>query len=772
MRMRMTIIYIHCSSQDAGRGALKDAHLAWLGGLLAAGMSSQALPQDTAPGASATGPLETVVVTATRGPRAVEDVAGTVTVKNEGEIQAELSRDIKELIRYEPGISVSNSAGRFGLAGFNVRGIDGNRVLIEVDGAPVPDAFAIGSFASAGRDFVDLESLKQVEILRGAASSLYGSDAIGGVVAFVTKDPEDLITTPGSSSGVGARGAWYEADDSYAATASGAWQGDTMSAMLVVTHREGHELDNQGDVNTQDSTRTTPDPQDYDSDNVLAKLAWSLGDGQRLRLTAESTREDTFTDAISGRRTQALGPATVQTVDLTGDDSRKRSRIALDHAFSMNAAMAEEGSWQVYWQDSETIQRTEELRLNTGMGPAFETLRNRRATFEQEVLGGELTLRKAIESGQTSQTLTYGLELIRTDSEQLRDGSQTNLATGDVTNVVQPDTFPVRDFPLSETIEAAAFVQDEISLGGGRWMIVPGVRADYYELNPTEDAIYAEDNPLSAPAGMDHTSVSPKLGIIRHFGESASAYLQYAEGFRAPPYNDVNVGFTNLAFGYTAIPNPDLKPESSRGFEIGIRGGQGGNYYSIAAFHNDYEDFIESFVDTGIDPDTGLLVFQSQNIARARIYGVEFRGGVDFGTYSTALEGWRLRSSIAWARGDDETDDVPLNSIDPLKGVLGIGFTGSNGRWGTELVLTAVDRKDRIDESTGPQFAAPGYEVLDLLAYVGLGDRTTLRLGLSNLTDETYWEWSDVRGRPAGDPVIDRYSRPGRAVSASVNFQF
>jgi hemoglobin/transferrin/lactoferrin receptor protein len=113
-----------------------------------------------------------------------------------------------------------------------------------------------------------------------------------------------------------------------------------------------------------------------------------------------------------------------------------------------------------------------------------------------------------------------------------------------------------------------------------------------------------------------------------------------------------------------------------------------------------------------------------------------------------------------------------LNSVDPLKGVLGIAYASTSDRWGAELVLTAVDRKDRIDESAGPQFSSPGYELLDLLAHVNLGERTTLRLGLTNLSDEKYWEWSDVRGRPAGDPAIDRYTRPGRAASASINFRF
>jgi hemoglobin/transferrin/lactoferrin receptor protein len=755
------------SIDPQGRADVNRALACWIGAVLASPQAHGAAAADPPAGAN---PLESVVVTATRGPRALEDVAGTVTVKKAADIEAELSRDIKDLIRYEPGISVANSAGRFGLSGFNVRGIDGDRVLIEVDGVPVADSFSIGSFASAGRDFVDVASLKRVEIFRGAASSLYGSDAIGGVVAFVTKDPADYFAGDGGSVHADARGAWYDADDSYAATATAAWRGEALSAMLQLTHRDGQELANQGDVFSADSTRTAPDPQDYDSDNVLAKLVWDLAQGQRIRITAETTRDDTFTDAISGRRTQALGPATVRTLDLTGDDSRERDRLAFDHSFSTGAAIAEEGSWQVYWQDSETIQRTEELRLTTGFGPPFETLRQRRASFEQEVLGGELTLRKQFGSARAAQTLTYGLEFARTDSEQLRDGSQTDLGTGEVTNVVQPDTFPVRDFPLTETIEAAAFVQDEIVLG--RWTLIPGLRADYYNLNPKSDAIFEEDNPLSPVVGIDHTSVSPKLGIVRQLGESMSAFLQYAEGFRAPPYDDVNIGFTNLAFGYTAIPNPDLRPEESRGFEVGLRGGEGGNYYSIAAFHNDYEDFIESLVVTGVDPESGLLVFQSQNIAEARIYGLEFRGGLDFGSFSESLAGWRMRASVAYARGDDETADLPLNSVDPLKGVLGVGYTAGSGRWGTELVLTAVDRKDRIDESAGPQFAAPGYDVLDLLAHVALGERTTLRFGIGNLTDETYWEWSDVRGRPSGDPVIDRYSRPGRSLSASIDIQF
>jgi len=756
---------------NQGSLAVKPIQSACIGAVLAAAVSSPAAADADPEARASLNPLETVVVTATRGPREKKDVAGTVTTKSAEEIQRELARDIKDLVRYEPGISVANSAGRFGLSGFNVRGIDGDRVLIEVDGAPVADAFSIGSFASAGRDYVDLEVLKRVEILRGAASSLYGSDALGGVVAFETKDPDDLIAD-GASTHLGARAAWFAADDSYAATATGAWRGDALSALVLYTKREGHELDNEGRIATQNSTRTRPDPQNWDSDNVLAKLMWDLGDGQQLRLTVEGTEENVFTDAISGRRTTTTGPSTVQTLDLTGDDDKERTRVAIDHDFAMDSGLAEQGSWQVYWQNSETVQNTEELRLTTGTGPPVQTFRERRASFEQEVIGGELTLRKSFQTAGAAHLLTYGLELLQTDTEQLRNGQQTNLTTGAVTSVIQPDAFPVRDFPLTETLEAALFIQDEISLGDGRWSIIPGVRGDYYDLNPTADDIYTEDNPLSEPESLNHTSVSPKLGVVRHFSDSLSAYAQYAQGFRAPPYDDVNIGFTNIAFGYTAIPNPDLKPETSYGFEIGLRGGKGGNYFSVAAFHNDYDELIESLVAIGVDPESGLLVFQSQNIAKARIYGIEFTGGFEFSTFSPALEGFYLRSSAAWADGENRTAGEPLNSIDPLKGVIGLGYSSPGDRWGAELVVTAVDRKEDIDESLGPQFSAPGYEVIDLLGHFEVSDNTTVNVGISNLADATYWEWSDVRGRSLTDPTIDRYTRPGRSASASINFRF
>src|SRR3546814_3458082 len=92
-----------------------------------------------------------------------------------------------------PGVEVVSEGNRFGTRGFSIRGLEGNRVRIVVDGVPLADAYSIGQFASAGRDLVDLEAVERVEIQRGPASTLYGSDALAGVVAFRTLDPEALL---------------------------------------------------------------------------------------------------------------------------------------------------------------------------------------------------------------------------------------------------------------------------------------------------------------------------------------------------------------------------------------------------------------------------------------------------------------------------------------------------------------------------------------------------------------------------------------------------
>ncbi|KRA46974.1 TonB-dependent hemoglobin/transferrin/lactoferrin family receptor [Pseudoxanthomonas sp. Root630] len=737
--------------------------------LALAGHAHAETPADTSASASAdtsTREFERIQVTATRTERAVADVPNTVDVIEREQLDDQLIRDIKDLVRYEPGVSVTSTTGRFGaLGGFRIRGLDANRVLILNDGVAISDSFSFGSYLNANRNFVDLDTLKRVEIVRGPASSLYGSDALGGVVAFVTKDPSDYLKD-GKDTYFGVKFG-YEGDwQGLFAGATAAFGGERWSGLVAASHRQGKETETQGDNDSTTPTRlengtftvlrTAANPQRRDGRSLLAKLVYAPGENQRLRLTVDANEDYSSIEAYTGRTTTLL--------DMDGRDHQTRARVSLEHEIDvLDAGFADSLAWKLYRQDSESTQRTIESRATATNGPATSR-RVMLHNFDQRMYGLQGNLYKAFETGSVRHALTYGLDVSVTDSKEKRDGTSTNLATGVVSNLVGQDRFPVRDFPISETTKIGAYVQDEMQFADGRFSLVPALRVDYYKLDPTLDNIFAEDNPGVAVEGMNETSVSPKLGGIWRMNDQWSLFANYARGFRAPPYGDVNVGFTNLQGGYTVIANPDLKPETSNGYELGVRFAGDAFYAGLTGYYNDYKDFIESFVLVSMPPQTPLMIFQSQNVADARIYGLEFKGGVDFGALNPALEGLSLRAAVAHSRGDDKTDDVPLNSVDPLRATLGLAYDGKG--WGTELVGSFADRKDRPPSAS--TYRPAGYGVLDLYAHWEFAPGAKINLGLINLTDKTYTDWADVNGVAANSLVLDRYTRPGRTLSASL----
>ncbi len=725
---------------------------------LPAAASAAEATDSVAPDGAVVHELDRQIVIATLAARAIIDVPNTVDVIDRSTMDERLIRDLKDLFRYEPGISVTSGFGRFGLGDIRIRGLGGNRVSIQTDGIPVSDAFAIGSFSNANRNFVDLDTLKQVEVLRGPGSALYGSDALGGVVSFVTKDPEDYLND-GKQNYIGVKFG-YEGDwngffgGATLAGASGRW-----SWLIAAGHRQGEAQENGGDRAVDGSLRTAPNPQTRDGRSLLTKLVYAPSETQRFRLTVEGNEDASQTNVRSGLGFSAFTGATVSA--LQADDLQTRARVSLEHEIdALDAVWADTLRWKVYRQDSETTQQTDETRTTA---TRIRQRRQRAFNFDQRVYGVDALASKEFSLGGVNHTLTYGIELARTQSRQKRDGRAINLITGAVTNVVSPDTFPVRDFPNSVTTTAALFIQDEIVFADGALRLIPALRIDRYSLRPESDAIFAADNPGVVLADLDKTSIAPKLGAVWHFAGDWSLFAGYAHGFRAPPYNDVNIGFTNLAFGYTAIANAELKPETSDGFEAGLRYAGNAMWLGFSVYDNRYRDFIESLRFVGFN-DAGLQVFQSQNVADARIRGAELKAGVDFGAIREGLRGWSLRGSAAYAQGDDRSADRPLDTIDPLRGSLGLAFARDN--WGAELAGSFAQRKRRV--SDGALYQPAGYGVLDLFAHWRFAPGARVNIGIFNLSDKRYTDWADVPGVIATSATLDRYTRPGRSVSLSV----
>jgi hemoglobin/transferrin/lactoferrin receptor protein len=281
--------------------------------------------------------------------------------------------------------------------------------------------------------------------------------------------------------------------------------------------------------------------------------------------------------------------------------------------------------------------------------------------------------------------------------------------------------------------------------------------------------MYAEDFPFADPVSLSESDLSPKLGVIYHFSPDAEVYAQYSHGFRAPPYEDANIGLDIPLFNYRAIPNPDLKSESSDGIDLGLRWRGVDADFRIAVFHTRYDDFIESKMRIGIDPISGRTLFQSQNLRETVIQG--FEGSWNVGL-SGALENFSFDGAFYLARGENKDTGEPLNSVGPAQLTSGLKWTAPNGRQNARLQGTFTEEWSRRDESSGELFKPPGNAVFDFYFSQKIGDRTTARFGVLNLTDKTYWRWTDIGGLSPNDPTIPYLAQSGRSLSFSLNVRW
>ena len=724
-----------------------------------AAAAGPALAEDPATAAATGDPsqLPPVSVLATRTETRVDESPATVSVITAEQIEAELATDIKDLIRFEPGVSVVSQPARFGAAlgttgragneGFTIRGMGGDRVLIIVDGVRVPDGFVFGAQSVGRGGYADLDLMRSVEILRGPASALYGSDGVAGAVAFTTKDPSDLLR-PGETFGARARVGYNSADEALTTSAVVAGSSGALSGLLAWTGRDSHETETQGTVGGTGAARTEANPMDNTSDAILAKAVWDVAPGHSLRASYDWYDGGMTADVLSGRSAAVL--------HLLADDTTTRSGWSLGWRGDEVLGL-ERGRFTVYGQEAESRQFTFEDRT-----PAAD--RTRDNTFDNEVFGVSADFTKA----HGAHRLTFGGDWSETTQQGVRDGTVPPFG----------EAFPTSAFPKTDYTLGGVFVQDEISLLGGDLRIIPAIRWDSYELTTADDPLYP-----AAAADQSDDHVSPKLGVVWWGHDHFGLFANWGEGFKAPTPSQVNNFFGNLAFGYISAPNPDLRPETSQSVEFGARVRDlplfGGRVSGQAVvFRSEFEDFISQQVVSGSFTPADPAVFQWINFTDVEIQGFEARADAWWDN------GMSARFAFAHAEGDTTSAGVtaPLPTIDPIKVVFGLGYDEPAGRFGGQAIVTWSDAKDPAD-TTGLDCHDPldptvrcavgdAFALLDLTAYWNVNDRVTARIGVFNVFDETYSWWSDVRGVAADSPVIDAWTQPGRNVGLSLALRY
>jgi hemoglobin/transferrin/lactoferrin receptor protein len=708
-----------------------------------------------------------VVAAASRVEEAIESVPATVSVIERQDAFRDVAGNLRDLVRYEPGVTIEGSPTRFGLGNFNIRGLEGNRVQMTVDGIRLPESYRVGSFSNASRNALGIGLLRQVEIVRGPASAIHGSDALAGVVAFTTLDPASYLAG-GKSHGGEVFGAYADADGAAGFGGALALAAGGTQLLVGLERTDGHEVSNMGAEGGTGASRTQPNPQDTRSDAQLLKWVIPTDGGWRYTLTAERFARDVATDVLS------LNPQSARTLSLKGDDSSRRTRYSAE-AVGYEAGPFSRASLTAYYQTSDVRQDTEEVRANTTAAclsaPGGVTcLREPRFSYGVEDAGFVAIGEAETRWWGVANRVVAGAEYSRLRAAEMRDGTQTNLNTGEVTNVVGGEKLPTRDFPVTTTDRFGAFVQDSFEALDPRLTWIPGIRYDWYRLQPELDEVFASGNPGRQVVGLTDQALSPKLGLLFRQSPALTWTGQLATGYRAPPAADLNIGLTSLPAGYTVIPNPDLVPERSFGAEGGFRVKSGAVEAMLTAYYTRYDDLILSRAPLPCPADPRCVpgatgTFQSQNVSEARIYGLEGKAAWRF------ARGWTARAAFSLPRGDDLSKDVPLNTIEPPRLVVGLGRESAT--WGAVLHVTHAWEQGRVDPSSNVTFVPPAWTTVDITAWVKVLPSLEVSAGLFNLTDEKYWLWSDVRGitnLPAAS--IDRYTQPGRNVGVNARWSF
>lgn len=702
-----------------------------------------------------------ITVTATRGEKRVEDVPQTVSVIDAKAIDDRLVTDIKDLVRYEPGVAVRRAPARFTAAGaatgrdrdsgFNIRGLEGNRVLITVDGVRVPDGFSFGAQSVGRGDYVDLDLVRSVEILRGPASALYGSDGVAGAVSFITRDPQDFLHD-GAAVGGGVRVGYDGSDDAWTKGLVVAGRQGDVQAMVAYTRRDGHEVENRGTNASATTDRTAPNPQDVASNALLARLVWTPDDHSRVRATYERFASAVDTNVLSAIAKPPLAATSV--LGLRAHDTVARTRGTIDYRYTGDGIVSGIRA-AAYYQDSGTVQTGWEDR-NT----AADRIRINR--FDNRVYGGTLQLESRTATGPLTHLFAYGADYSHTRQTGVRDGT------------VPPagETYPTRAFPTTDYELIGVFAQDEIAIGDGLLTLFPAIRYDHYRLDPQADPLFTTFTPRT----QSGSKWTPRIGAVAKLVEGVRLFANYGQGFKPPEPNQINNGFANLVANYRSIPNPDLKPETSRSIEGGVRLNSAHWSLSGTAFSSRFRDFIDQVQVSGAFTAANPAVYQYINRGRVKIEGLEARGEL------RSAVGIGVRAAASYAKGTMRTAGVagtqPLDSIEPVKVVAGLFYQPDGGPFRAEVAATHAAGKRRSDTNnscntaTTACFTPDGFWVFDATASLRVMEGATVRAGIFNITDRRYFWWSDVRGLTASSTIRDAFSQPGRNAGASLSLSF
>ena len=703
--------------------------------------------------------IEPVVVTADRNAQTLDKAAPNVSVIGRKTLNQASAQNLDDIVMYEFGVSVPSDNNRRGHAGINIRGIDGNRILMMVDGVRIPESYAGGGSngAISGRDMVESDTLKQVDIVKGPYSALYGSDALGGVVNMVTLSPSDFVDA-GKRGYFGLKHSYRGRDRSHGVTATVAGFHENAEGLLMLTRRQGHETENMGSDTSYSTARTATNPQKNNAYNILAK--GNIGNERhRLETLYEQYYHANDTVLANGLGSQSRGPVTIATSESNARDRIRRQRIEAGYRYTGEGRL-KEANLTAYQQKLRTEDDAVDASITRmGTRQLGNSTRYSDYGFNQTIRG--LNGRSVWEfDGAVKQTVVAGAEYKHTETARPRDSLTVDNLTGAVSKVYAGSTYPNKTFPDSKRKTFSVYAQDSLTFGNGI-VLTPALRYEKDKLNTSTDQAYLNANPSGTATRFSDSAFTPSLRLSVPMGEQFTSFATYSQGFRTPPFDSATMAFANTTYGYAVIPNANLKSERSNSFELGMKFKNERTRAQVTAFYNRYRNFIDrTEVGTASIGGRPIIQYQYQNLDRVKTYGAEASAAYKF------LPGWQVSGSIAWMRGEQQ-DGKPLDSAYPLNGVLGLDYTQE--KWGIGTKLRWSKKHSRVSSDT--VFQAPGYGVWDVGAWYKPFKNLEIGANIYNVGNKKYWQHADVAGM-SRTSVMDLYTETGRNFAATVQLKF
>lgn len=693
----------------------------------------------------------------------------TTTTTTRAELDRQQIQSLTDLSnRVEAGITFNRQNGSL-----NIRGLDGARVLTTIDGIRQP--FVVDTrIGRAGTNAFDFDSLSSLDLLRGGSGgATLGGGALGGALAVRTLDPEDIIRN-GRSYGALAKTGYDSTDQAWFGSAAAAARMGNTSVLLQGGFRNGHEIDSKGNDKSIGATRTAPNPADFNQYSFLGKVYQQVGEAHRFGITGEffkrADRIQTRTSTVS--LTGNFRPGAHQ----TGEDV-ERNRVSLTYDYKQPGGFLDEAHANLYWQRLKRNDLVTAWRYTSIIGPYA-----RDNESEQNAYGFNAYGVKNFQTGPASHRVTFGTELRMSSLKQYSSGVDNcppRPASGSFTGALATcnNLFTNQaDQPDVDGRLVGLYVQDEIGLLNNRLRITPGVRFDWYEEKPQATPAYSAggSRPVGLPPSSSDSAWSPRIRLEYDILKNApwvkdvTVFAQWAKSFRAPTADELYGRFGGPST-YLRAGNPLLRPEEGNGVDVGVRFGDRQLGGSITYFYTNYRNYIEQIQlqAAGVGgqyPQGGIVSFR--NIPRAEIQGVELNGQYAFAS------NWLVRGSFAYTRGRNKTDDIFLNSIPPVQGIVAVAY--GTDRWGAEVSAKMAGKRDDVATvQAGTGFKAPGYAIFNASAWWRPAPEIAdveLQVGVYNIFDRKYFDAANV---PLSRPQArDYYSEPGRTVKATLKYQF